>query len=42
MKKLSSQIKQTPNTIEEGNPEDMGLVEMQAAIQSIAAQNPSM
>ena len=42
LKKLSSQIKQTPNAVEEGNPEDMGLVELQAAIQSIAAQNPSM
>ena len=42
LKKLSSQIKDTPNAVDEGNPEDMGLVEMQAAIQSIAAQNPSM
>jgi len=42
LKKLSSQMKMTPNVMDEGIPEDMGLLEMQAAIQAIAAQNESI
>ena len=42
LKKISSQIKMTPNIIDEGIPEDMGLLEMQAAIQAVAAQNNYM
>lgn len=42
LKKLSSQMKLTPNVMDEGIPEDMGLLEMQAAIQAVAAQNNSI
>jgi hypothetical protein len=42
LKKLASQIKLTANALDEGMPEDMGLLEMQAAIQAIAAQNASI
>lgn len=42
LKKMSSQMKMTPNAMEEGMPEDMGLLEMQAAIQAVAAQNNSI
>lgn len=39
LKKMSSQMKMTPNVMDEGMPEDMGLLQMQAAIQAVAAQN---
>lgn len=39
LKKMSSQIKMTPNVMDEGMPEDMGLLNMQQAIQAVAAQN---
>ncbi len=39
LKKMSREIKMVPNIMDEGMPEDMGLLEMQAAIQSIASQN---
>ncbi|MHA7647235.1 vWA domain-containing protein [Nitrosopumilus sp. S4] len=42
LKKMSSQVKMTPNVMDEGMPEDMGLLEMQAAIQAVAAQNASI
>ncbi len=42
LKKMSSQIKMTPNVMDEGIPEDMGLLQMQAAIQAVAAQNNSI
>ncbi len=42
LKKMSSQVKMTPNIQDEGMPEDMGLLEMQAAIQAVAAQNASI
>jgi len=42
LKKMSSQMKMTPNIMDEGMPEDMGLLEMQAAIQAVAAQNNSI
>ncbi|MEK0320693.1 MAG: vWA domain-containing protein, partial [Nitrosopumilus sp.] len=42
LRKMSAQIKITPNVQDEGNPEDLGLLEMQAAIQAIAAQNSSI
>lgn len=42
LKKMSSQVKMTPNVMDEGIPEDMGLLEMQAAIQAVAAQNNSI
>jgi len=42
LKKMSSQIKMTPNVVDEGMPENMGLLEMQAAIQAVAAQNNYM
>ena len=42
LKKMSSQIKMTPNVMDEGMPEDMGLLQMQAAIQAVAAQNNSI
>lgn len=42
LKKMSSQIKMTPNIMDEGMPEDMGLLQMQAAIQAVAAQNNSI
>jgi len=42
LRKMTSQIKLTPNVQDEGNPEDLGLLEMQAAIQAIAAQNTSI
>ncbi|WP_299293878.1 vWA domain-containing protein [Nitrosopumilus sp.] len=40
LKKMSSQIKMTPNVMDEGMPEDMGLLQMQAAIQAVASDNP--
>lgn len=39
LKKMSSQMKMVPNIMDEGMPEDMGLLQMQAAIQAVAAQN---
>jgi len=39
LKKMSSQMKMTPNVMDEGMPEDMGWLQMQAAIQAVAAQN---
>ncbi len=39
LKKMSSQIKMTPNVMEEGMVEDMGALNMQLAIQRVAAQN---
>jgi len=42
LKKMSSQMKMTPNVMDEGMPEDMGLLQMQAAIQAVAAQNDSI
>ena len=42
LKKMSSQMKMTPNVMDEGMPEDMGLLQMQAAIQAVAAQNNSI
>jgi len=42
LKKMSAQIKMTPNVMDEGSPENLGLLEMQAAIQAIAAQNASI
>ena len=42
LKKMSSQMKLTPNIMDEGMAEDMGLLQMQAAIQAVAAQNNSI
>ena len=42
LKKMSSAMKMTPNVMDEGMPEDMGLLQMQAAIQAVAAQNDSI
>ena len=42
LKKMSSRIKMTPNVMDEGIPEDLGMLEMQAAIQAVAAQNWSI
>jgi len=42
LKKMSSQIKMTPNVMDEGAAEDMGILQMQAAIQAVAAQNNYM
>ena len=42
LKKLSSQIKMTPNIMDDGIPEDMGMLQIPAAIQAVAAQNFSL
>ena len=42
LKKMSSQMKMVPNNMDENMPEDMGLLQMQAAIQAVAAQNNSI
>ena len=42
LKKMSAQMKMTPNVMDEGMPEDMGLLQMQAAIQAVASQNNSI
>ncbi|MFB5628134.1 MAG: VWA domain-containing protein [Nitrosarchaeum sp.] len=42
LKKMSREIKMVPNIMDEGKPEDMGLLEMQAAIQAMASQNTSI
>jgi Mg-chelatase subunit ChlD len=39
LKKMSSQIKNTANSMDDDIPEDMGVLQMQAAIQAIASQN---
>ncbi|MEK0320655.1 MAG: vWA domain-containing protein [Nitrosopumilus sp.] len=39
LKKMSSQIKMTPNVMDEGMVEDQGMLNMQLAIQRVAAQN---
>ncbi|MCH7562170.1 MAG: VWA domain-containing protein, partial [Thaumarchaeota archaeon] len=39
LKKMSSQIKMTPNVMDEGMVEDEGMLNMQLAIQRVAAQN---
>ena len=39
LKKMSSTMKMTPNTLDEGMVEDLGLVNMQLAIQRVSAQN---
>lgn len=40
LKKMSSSMKEMANIQDEGKAEDMGLLEMQAAIQSVASENP--
>jgi Mg-chelatase subunit ChlD len=42
LKKMSTAIKTTPNVMDEGVAEDMGLLQMQAAIQAVASQNTSI
>jgi hypothetical protein len=42
LKKMSSQMKLTPNTMDEGMPEDLGVLNMQLAIQRVASQNESI
>ncbi len=42
LKKMASQMKMTPNIMDEGMMEDMGMLQMQAAIQAVAAQNRHM
>jgi Mg-chelatase subunit ChlD len=42
LKKMSSQMKIAPNSMDESISEDMGLLQMQAAIQAVAAQNNSI
>jgi hypothetical protein len=42
IRQISSQIKSIPNAIDDSLPEDMGLLEMQKAIQAIASQNTSI
>jgi hypothetical protein len=42
LKKMSSQMKETVNVQDEGMAEDMGLLEMQAAIQAVASENDSI
>ena len=39
LKKMSNQMKMSPNIRDDDTPEDIGLLQMQAAIQAIAAQN---
>jgi len=39
LKKMSSQMKLAPNVLEEGMVEDVGMLNMQLAIQRVAAQN---
>jgi len=41
-KQMSSQIKSIPNAIDDSISEDMGILEMQKAIQAIASQNASI
>jgi len=42
LKKMSSQMKLTPNVMDEGMTEDMGVLNMQLAVQRIASQNDSI
>jgi len=42
LKKMSKEIKMIPNIMDEGNPEDMGLLDMQAAIQAVASENANI
>ncbi|MCV0392263.1 MAG: VWA domain-containing protein [Nitrosopumilus sp.] len=42
LKKMSNQMKMVTNIQDEGVADDMGLLEMQAAIQSVASENPSI
>ncbi|MFQ5781589.1 MAG: vWA domain-containing protein [Nitrosopumilus sp.] len=42
LKKMSSQMKMTPNVMEEGMVEDMGMLNMQLAIQRVASQNDNI
>jgi hypothetical protein len=42
LKKISSQLKMVPNVMDENIPEDMGLLQMQAAIQAVASQNANI
>ena len=42
LKKMSSQMKMTPNVMDEGMTEDMGVLNMQLAVQRIASQNESI
>lgn len=42
LKKMSSQIKEVANIQDEGRAEDMGILEMQAAIQAVASENDSI
>ena len=42
LKKMSSQIKLTPNVQDEGSPENVGVLQLQYAIQAVAAKNPNI
>ncbi|MGI0004335.1 MAG: vWA domain-containing protein [Candidatus Nitrosotenuis sp.] len=42
VKQMSSQIKSIPNAVDDSIPEDMGVLDMQKAIQAIASQNSSI
>ncbi len=42
LKKMSSQMKLTPNVLDEGMTEEMGVLNMQLAIQRVASQNESI
>jgi len=39
LKKMSREVKLIPNVVDEGKSEEMGLLQMQAAIQAVASQN---
>ena len=40
LKKMSNQMKMTANIQDEGVADDMGMLEMQAAVQAVASENP--
>ena len=42
LKKMTEQIKMTPNIQDDGSPENIGVLQMQYAIQAIAARNTSI
>lgn len=42
LKKMTSQIKLTPNIQDEGSQENVGILQMQYAIQAVAAENPNI
>ncbi len=42
LKKMSSQIRMIPNVQDEGSAEDAGMLQMQYAIQAVAAENPNI